>query len=77
MTTIAERIPLDEITAQARQVHVGRVLLTLIAAVFFGLGWAAGRMFYGLAWCGVAVRVGWQAGRQAGGAHGGPARTDR
>ena len=77
MTTLADRVPLEQISREARQVRFGRILLTLIAAVFFGLGWAAGRVFYGLAWCGVAVRVGWQSGRQAGGAHGGPARTDR
>jgi hypothetical protein len=73
VTSIAERVPLDQITRQARDVQFGRVLLTVLAAVFFGIGWAAGRFFYGLAWFGVAVRVGWQEGR--GGR--GPARTDR
>ena len=71
MTTLTQRVPLDEITAQARQVRFGRLLLTLIAAVFFGLGWVAGRFFLGVAWCAVAVKVGWQAGA----ARGGPART--
>jgi hypothetical protein len=71
VTTITQRVPLDEITAQARQVRLGRLLLTLIAAVFFGLGWMAGRFFLGVAWCAVAVKVGWQAGA----ARGGPART--
>jgi len=71
VTTFTQRVPLDEITAQARQVRFGRLLLTLIAAVFFGLGWVAGRFFLGVAWCAVAVKVGWQAGA----ARGGPART--
>jgi len=67
MTTLAERIPLDEITAQARQVHFGRTLLTLIAAVLFGLGWLVAKAF-GVAWLAgcwgfVAVRQGWRAGR--------------
>jgi hypothetical protein len=73
VTSIAERVPLDQITRQARDVRFGRVLLTVLAAVFFGIGWAVGRFFYALAWCAVAVRVGWQAGA----ARGGPARTDR
>jgi uncharacterized membrane protein len=72
VTTVADRVQLDEISVQAHQVHLGRALLTVFAAVFFAFGWAFGRVFYVLAWCGVAVKVGWQAGR----AHG-PARTDR
>jgi uncharacterized membrane protein len=72
VTTVADRVQLDDISAQARQVHLGRALLTVFAAVFFAIGWTFGRVFYCLAWCGVAVRVGFQAGR----AHG-PARTDR
>ena len=64
MTTA--QLPLDEITAQAREVHFGRALLTVIAAVFYALGWAAGRFFFAAAWSWTAVRLGWQAGRQAG-----------
>jgi uncharacterized membrane protein YciS (DUF1049 family) len=71
VTTVAERIQLDDITAQARQVRFGRVLLTVLAAVFFAIGWAIGRVFLALVWCGVAVKVGWQAGA----ARGGPAQT--
>jgi hypothetical protein len=66
VTSIAERVQLDEITAQARQVRFGRMLLTVFAAVFFAIGWTVGRVFFALAWCGVAVRVGWQAGRAHG-----------
>ncbi len=69
MTTITQRVPVDQITRQARDVRIGRVLLTLLAALFFSTGWLAGRFFLGVAWCAVAVKVGWQAGR----AHGGPA----
>jgi hypothetical protein len=68
VTTLAERIPLDEITAQAREVKFGRTLLTLIAAVLFGLGWLVAK-FFGvtwlvLAWCAVAAREGWREGRR-------------
>jgi hypothetical protein len=73
VTTITQRVPLDDITRQAREVRPGRVALTVLAAVFFGLGWCAGRAFLGVAWLAVAVKVGWQAGA----ARGGPARTDR
>jgi uncharacterized membrane protein YciS (DUF1049 family) len=71
VTSIAERVQLDDITERAHQVRFGRMLLTVLAAVFFAIGWTVGRVFFALAWCGVAVKVGFQAGR----AHG-PARTD-
>ena len=64
MTSVAERVPLDRIEARARQAHPGRVLLTLIAAVLFGLGWAAFKAcamtWLAAAWCGSAVIEGWQ-----------------
>ena len=66
MTAITQQLQLDEITAQARQVRFGQVLLTVLAAVFFGLGWAVGRFFLALAWCAVAVKLGWQAGAARG-----------
>jgi hypothetical protein len=71
VAAITQRVPLDEITAQARQVRFGHLLLTMFAAVFFGLGWVAGRVFLGVVWCAVAVKVGYQAGA----ARGGPAGT--
>jgi hypothetical protein len=71
VTTITQRVPLDQITREARQVRFGVVLLTVLAGVFFAIGWLAGRLFLGVAWCAVAVKVGWQAGR----AHSGPAGT--
>ena len=38
-TEILARVPVDEITAQAREVKPGRTVLTVVAAVLFGLGW--------------------------------------
>jgi hypothetical protein len=65
VTTLTERIPLDEITGQARTVRPARTALTLIAAVLFGLGWITARVFtvlwFSVMWCGVAVREGWRA----------------
>jgi len=70
VTTITQRVAVEQITREARQVRFGQVFLAVIAAVFFGIGWLAARLFLGVAWCAVAVRVGWQEGR-----HGGPAGT--
>ena len=64
MTTLSERIPVDDITAQAKQVHFWRSVLTVIAACLFGLGWIAFRFFavtwFAAVWCGCAVREGWR-----------------
>jgi len=72
LTTLAERVPLDRIERRARQAHPGRVLLTVIAAVLFGLGWLAYKAcavtWLAAAWCGSAVIEGWQtakSGRRA------------
>lgn len=60
---VLEHVPVDRISVEARQVHLGRVLLTLFAALFFAIGWVAGKAFLAVAWCGVAVKVGWQEAR--------------
>ena len=73
-TTVLDRVPLDEITAQARTVRPARTALTVVAAALFGLGWVTARVFAVLwlsaMWCGVAVREGWRASH-------GPSRKDR
>lgn len=65
MTTLAERIPVDQITEQARTVKPGHVLLTVFAGVFFGLGWVTAKLFAVLwlaaSWVFTAVRLGWAA----------------
>ena len=63
MTTLAERVPVDEISAQAKQAQPGRVLITLILGFFFMAGWIAGKLWFGAADCVVAFRVGYRAGR--------------
>jgi hypothetical protein len=64
-TTVLDRVPVDEITDQARAVRPARTLLTVIAAVLFGIGWVTARVFtvawFSVMWCGVAVREGWRA----------------
>lgn len=37
-----------------------RVLLTVVAAVLYALGWVAGKVWVVLAWLGTAVLVGWR-----------------
>jgi hypothetical protein len=57
------------IQTSAAQMHPGRTLLTLIAALFFALGWLVAKLARGvwlvLSWTIAAVRVGWQEGFQA------------
>jgi uncharacterized membrane protein YedE/YeeE len=65
--TVLERVPLDRIDARARQARPGRAVLTVIAAVLFGLGWLAYKAcalsWLAVAWCGAAVAEGWQSAR--------------
>ncbi len=69
MTSVLDRVPVASITAQARQVHAGRTLLTLLAGAFFLAGWVAFRVaalaWLALAWCAVATREGWREARKA------------
>jgi len=48
-TDVLAKIPVDAITAQAREVRFWRTVLTVIAAVLFGLGWVTARVF-AVAW---------------------------
>lgn len=64
MTAVLDRVPVDRITTQARDVHFGRTILTIIAAVFFGLGWVVAKVWLGIVWCAVAVKVGWLEARR-------------
>jgi hypothetical protein len=58
---------LDQVAARAREVHPGRVLLTAVAAVLFGLGWLAARavtLAVAVAlWSAAAVSLGWREAR--------------
>ena len=69
-TSVLGRVPVGEINRQAAEVKTGRAVLTAIAAVFFAIGWLAGRVVPVLLWCCFAVREGFRA------AHG-PSRKAR
>lgn len=59
----------ERITAEAREIHFWRTVLTVVAGVLYGLGWVAYKAVAGLwlvlAWCGAAVAMGWQEARPA------------
>jgi len=67
MVTV-DTVVLDRITKQAREIRFSRVLLTVLAGIFYGIGWITARGFgvlwLALTWSAVAVKVGWQEGRR-------------
>jgi len=67
MATVLERVPVDRITAEARDVQLARTLLTLVAGFFYVLGWLAGKavgvVLGAVVWCFAAMKVGWQEAR--------------
>jgi len=73
-TDVLAKIPVDAITAQAREVRFWRTVLTVIAAVLFGLGWVTARVF-AVAW--LAASWSWVAGREGWRASHGPSRAAR
>jgi hypothetical protein len=64
MSVIADRVPVAEISRQARQVHFGATVLAAFTGVLFGAGWLVSRLFATLwltmAWGATATRLGWQ-----------------
>lgn len=64
----AERVPVEEITSQARKIRFWRTVLTGIAGLLFGVGWLAAKacalVWLGAAWSVTAVRLGWREARR-------------
>ena len=58
--TLVERVPLNEITAQARQVRFGVTALAVTAFILIMIGRIAGYAWLIPVWCAVAVREGWR-----------------
>lgn len=50
----------DELTARARQVSLGKFLLTLFLGTFYALGWTAGTLWLGIVMSALAIRRGWK-----------------
>jgi hypothetical protein len=59
-TTLLDRVPLDDITAQARQVRFGEAVLRLFAFLGIMLGRALGYAWLVPVWFFLAVRTGWR-----------------
>lgn len=68
--TWVQRVPVDRINEQAKQVRFWRTVATVLAGLLWGLGWLAAKVcavaWLALTWAAVAVRVGWTDGRQQG-----------
>jgi hypothetical protein len=60
--TVLDAVPTEEIIARGHAARPGRVLVTLIFGFFFLLGWLPGKLWYGLADCMVAMRLGFRRG---------------
>lgn len=69
MSTILERVPLDRITTEAGRIHFWRTVLTIIAGLFFCLGWIVAKTFMviwaAIAWCVAAAKIGWHDARKS------------
>lgn len=65
------------VRSETERVDVGRMMLTVLAAALYALGWLAAFSFATLAatarWSVAAVRVGWADGKAAAGRRRGPA----
>lgn len=56
---------IDDIGADAKDVHVGRTLAKIAVAPFIAIGWIGGRVMSGAAWLGLSIRYGYRLGRPA------------
>ena len=77
--TVLERVDLDAVNRQAREVRFWHTVGTVLVTILFGMGWLTARIFsltwFAVAWMGVAFREGWRAGRATSGVNRGPAGT--
>lgn len=64
MTAVLDRIPVEQIAAEAKKVDVGRAVLSLLALIPFLIGWLAGKIVLAVAWVGLAVKAGWLEARR-------------
>jgi hypothetical protein len=75
-TVLSARPDVDVITARARDARPGRMLLTLLAALLFAVGWLFAQavtrtekvgagLWLTAAWCWFAVAEGWRQARPA------------
>jgi hypothetical protein len=60
MATAQLQLPVEEITARAREVKFTRVALTLFLGFFWVIGWALGHAWTGVVMMVITVRRGWR-----------------
>lgn len=67
MSGLLARIPLEQITREAREIHFWRTVLTLLAGLLYGVGWVVGKalgvLWLAGAWVVAAVKVGYREAR--------------
>ncbi|MGH9249675.1 MAG: hypothetical protein ACRD0W_09210, partial [Acidimicrobiales bacterium] len=65
---VLDRVPLERISVEAREVHFARTVATLLAALLYLVGWMAAKAFtalwFAVAWSATAVKVGWVEARK-------------
>jgi hypothetical protein len=64
VTAVLDRIPVEQITADAKKIDAGRAVLSLLALIPFIIGWIAGKTVLAVAWAGLAVKAGWLEARR-------------
>jgi len=61
--SLVDRVTLDRISTEARDIHFARTLLTFVATVLWCVGWFAaktlGAIWLAMCWSATAVKVGW------------------
>lgn len=64
--SILDRVPVDRINAEAKQLHLGRALLTALAGLLYLIGWTLARVatyaWIAITWSVAAVKLGAQDG---------------
>jgi len=70
MTSVLDRVPLERIGEQARDVHLGATLLRLVTGLFLLIGWVIWGVFFALRWGYAAVKIGFQDAEKRFGSHG-------
>jgi hypothetical protein len=66
-TRILDSVPVERISAEARQVNLGRLLLNLLLGVFWLLGWLLGMVSVMVGFAYASAKTGFQDARtQAG-----------
>jgi Pyruvate/2-oxoacid:ferredoxin oxidoreductase gamma subunit len=58
-TRLLDRVPTERIEREARQVHLGRALLTVLVGLFWAVGWLAGKATLAVGFAYAAAKVGY------------------